>query len=150
MSSVIWINIPLVNVNKQSAYNGIDYCYLSLCLTLFKIVISIQNILLQKSIQDKYNVPGSQLRIYIHYQPSFYHLHVHFNYLQHEAPGIYAEKAHPLDTVINNIEMMGDYYKKANLPFTIRELDNMFNVYETNGYLQRVEPNIENSELIDK
>ncbi|XP_063835412.1 m7GpppX diphosphatase isoform X2 [Ostrinia nubilalis] len=102
----------------------------------------------KKSILDKYKVPGSQLRIYLHYQPSFYHLHVHFTYLRHEAPGIYAEKSHLLDTVIDNIEMMGDYYKKATLPFTIREMDNIFNVYETNGYVQRIKPNIK-IELIE-
>ncbi|KAL0859801.1 hypothetical protein ABMA27_010145 [Loxostege sticticalis] len=102
----------------------------------------------KKSILDKYNVPGSQLRIYLHYQPSFYHLHIHFTYLRHEAPGIYAEKSHLLDTVIDNIEMMGDYYKKATLPFTIREMDNIFNVYETNGYVQRIKPNIESSVII--
>ncbi|XP_041985664.1 m7GpppX diphosphatase [Aricia agestis] len=92
----------------------------------------------KKAIVDKYNVPGSQLRVYLHYQPSFYHLHIHFTYLLHEAPGIYAEKAHLLDTVIDNIEMMSDYYKKATLPFTIREMDNLFKVYETNGHVNKV------------
>ena len=37
---------------------------------------------LQASISEKYGVPASQLRIYIHYQPSYYHLHVHFTSLQ--------------------------------------------------------------------
>ncbi|XP_013134406.1 PREDICTED: m7GpppX diphosphatase [Papilio polytes] len=92
----------------------------------------------KKTIFSKYKVPGSQLRVYIHYQPSFYHLHIHFTYLRHEAPGIYAEKSHLLDTVIDNIEMMGNYYKKATLPFTIREMDTIFNVYETNGHVERI------------
>ncbi|XP_049882294.1 m7GpppX diphosphatase [Pectinophora gossypiella] len=102
----------------------------------------------KKAILDKYDVPGSQLRIYLHYQPSFYHLHVHFTYLRHEAPGIYAEKSHLLDTVIDNIEMMNDYYQKATVPFTIREMDKLFNVYETNGYVQRIKSNVQ--KLIDK
>ncbi|KPJ19136.1 Scavenger mRNA-decapping enzyme DcpS [Papilio machaon] len=92
----------------------------------------------KKTIYSKYKVSGSQLRVYLHYQPSFYHLHIHFTYLRHEAPGIYAEKSHLLDTVINNIEMMGNYYKKATLPFTIREMDTIFNVYETNGHVERI------------
>ncbi|XP_050680229.1 m7GpppX diphosphatase [Leptidea sinapis] len=92
----------------------------------------------KKAILEKYNVPGSQLRIYLHYQPSFYHLHIHFTYLRHEAPGIYAEKSHLLDTVIDNIEIMSDYYKKATIPFTIREMDSLFNIYETNGYVKRI------------
>ncbi|KAH9643589.1 hypothetical protein HF086_000063 [Spodoptera exigua] len=101
----------------------------------------------KKKIFEKYNVPASQLRVYLHYQPSFYHLHIHFTYLRHEAPGIYAEKSHLLDTVIDNIEMKPDYYQKATLPFTIREMDNIFNIYETNGHVQRIK---QDSELIDK
>ncbi|XP_037875702.1 m7GpppX diphosphatase [Bombyx mori] len=100
----------------------------------------------KKTILEKYQVPGSQLRIYLHYQPSFYHLHIHFTYLRHEAPGIYAEKSHLLDTVIDNITMMPDYYKKATLPFTIREMDSIFNIYETNGQVKR----IQNADLIVK
>ncbi|OWR48072.1 putative histidine triad protein member [Danaus plexippus plexippus] len=100
----------------------------------------------KKAIFDKYKVIGSQLRIYLHYQPSFYHLHIHFTYLRHEAPGIYAEKSHLLDTVIDNIEIMGDYYQKATLPFCKGEIDSLFNVYETNGYVTK----IQTDELIDK
>ncbi|XP_068624394.1 m7GpppX diphosphatase [Battus philenor] len=92
----------------------------------------------KKAIYSKYKVAGSQLRIYLHYQPSFYHLHVHFTYLRHEAPGIYAEKSHLLDTVIDNIQMMGSYYQRATLPFTIREMDGIFNVFETNGHVERI------------
>lgn len=44
------------------------------------------------AIQDKYGLEESQLRIYLHYQPSFYHLHVHFTFVKHEAPGIYCER----------------------------------------------------------
>ncbi|CAK1549115.1 unnamed protein product [Leptosia nina] len=95
-----------------------------------------------KAILDKYKVPSTQLRIYLHYQPSFYHLHIHFTFLQHEAPGIYAEKSHLLDTVINNIEIMNSYYKKVTLPFTIREMDTLFNIYETNGYVKKIKADL--------
>lgn len=40
-------------------------------------------------IQEEFKIPPSQLRIYLHYQPSYYHLHVHFSYLMFEAPGTY-------------------------------------------------------------
>lgn len=39
------------------------------------------------AISKKFNIPASQLRIYFHYQPSYYYLHVHFCYLMFEAPG---------------------------------------------------------------
>ncbi|GJQ79703.1 hypothetical protein Trydic_g5850 [Trypoxylus dichotomus] len=56
-----------------------------------------------QAIEEKYGLNRSQLRIYLHYQPSFYHLHVHFTYLKHEAPGIHAERAHLLSNVIINV-----------------------------------------------
>lgn len=86
---------------------------------------------LLKNIRDKgvaaikrlYDLDRSQLRIYFHYQPSFYHLHVHFTYLKYDAPGIFCEKSHLLDTVIDNIELMSDYYTRATLSFVIRGTD---------------------------
>lgn len=82
-------------------------------------------------IQQKYGVKRSQLRIYFHYQPSFYHLHVHFTYLKHEAPGIFCEKSHLLDTVIDNIELMPDYYQRATLSFVLKETDALFEKFDT-------------------
>lgn len=43
--------------------------------------------ILQAAIHKLYGVELSQLRIYVHYQPSFYHFHVHFTYLMHKPPG---------------------------------------------------------------
>ncbi len=77
-------------------------------------------------IEQKYGVKRSQLRIYLHYQPSFYHLHVHFTYLKHEAPGIFCEKSHLLDTVINNIELMPEYYQRTTLSFVVKETDVLY------------------------
>lgn len=138
-----------MSVLKCLIYICRTYCYKNHrkydSLNSTKLTISLS--LFQKKIFEKYNVPASQLRVYLHYQPSFYHLHVHFTYLRHEAPGIYAEKSHLLDTVINNIEMIPNYYQQATLPFTIREMDNIFNIYETNGHVQRIK---QDSELIDK
>jgi len=80
-------------------------------------------------IEEKYGIQRSQLRIYVHYQPSFYHFHVHFTYLKHDAPGIYCERSHLLDSVISNIELVADYYQKATLSFTVRESDKLFEKY---------------------
>ncbi|KAL1124635.1 hypothetical protein AAG570_001259 [Ranatra chinensis] len=86
-----------------------------------------------KVIYDKYSIPESQLRIYIHYQPTFYHLHIHFTYLNFEAPGIFAEKSHLLSTVINNIQLNSKYYKIATLPFAVSESQSLFSAYEEKG-----------------
>lgn len=91
----------------------------------------------QEAIESKYKVPRTQLRIYLHYQPSFYHLHIHFTYLKHEAPGIFAEKSHILSQVISSIELLPDYYQKVTLPFVIRENDNLFQKYVDKGILKK-------------
>lgn len=113
-----------------------------------------------KAIFNKYKgLPESQLRIYLHYQPSFYHLHVHFTYLKYDAPGkfdsrfdshfvfinfvivyhfisgIFTEKAHLLSTVINNIELLPDYYSKATLSFVVKESETLFSKYEKHGVI---------------
>ncbi|GAB0096431.1 m7GpppX diphosphatase [Sergentomyia squamirostris] len=83
-----------------------------------------------QAIEDKYAVGRSQLRIYLHYQPSFYHLHVHFTYLKHDAPGIFCEKSHLLNAVIDNIELMSDYYQRATLSFVLRENDKLWDEFK--------------------
>lgn len=78
------------------------------------------------TIKTKYGIDETQLRIYLHYQPSFYHLHVHFTFLQHEAPGIFCERSHLLDTVINNIELLPNYYQQVTLSHVLKEGDLLF------------------------
>lgn len=52
-------------------------------------------------IKEKYGVGSDQLRAYVHYHPSYYHLHVHFMHLCVDAgAGMAAGKAHLLDDVI--------------------------------------------------
>ncbi|CAG9824392.1 unnamed protein product [Phaedon cochleariae] len=90
-----------------------------------------------EAIKTKYSLDASQLRIYLHYQPSFYHLHIHFCCLKHEAPGILAEKAHLLSNVISNIELLSDYYQKVTIPFAVRENDKLFKKLECEGILNK-------------
>lgn len=85
------------------------------------------------AIKETFNLDRTQLRIYLHYQPSFYHLHVHFTYIKHDAPGIFCERSHLLDTVIDNIELISDYYQRATLSFVLKESDSYFNKYITDG-----------------
>lgn len=83
-----------------------------------------------QTIEEKYNINKSQLRVYVHYQPSFFHFHVHFTYLKFDAPGINCERSHLLSTIISNIELVRDYYQKATLSFTVRETDHLYEKYE--------------------
>nr|CAG4649350.1 EOG090X06NK [Scapholeberis mucronata] len=70
-----------------------------------------------EAISEKYGLSKSKQRIYLHYQPSFYHLHVHFTSLQFTPPGCSVERAHLLSTVIRNIELKGSYYQESILDF---------------------------------
>lgn len=78
------------------------------------------------TIKSEFGLDESKIRAYFHYQPSYYHLHVHFTYLRFDAPGTHCERAHMLDTVISNIKIASDYYKKATLPFTVGEKSKMY------------------------
>ncbi|XP_076236246.1 decapping enzyme, scavenger [Calliopsis andreniformis] len=91
-----------------------------------------------KTITEKFNISPSQLRIYLHYQPSYYHLHVHFAYLMFETPGIYVEKAHLLSMVIRNIELMSEYYTKAVLSYVVAAGDPLCIKFQEEGILTKV------------
>ena len=87
-----------------------------------------------KAIFEKYGVHSSQLRIYLHYQPSYYHLHVHYTHLKYQDGGIHAERAHLLSNIIKNIERQPNFYEQATLPFVLKERDNLFSAYKGAGF----------------
>lgn len=79
-----------------------------------------------EAIRERYGIEADKLRVYLHYQPTFYHLHVHFTFLQHDPPGIQCEKSHLLATVISNLELVPDYYQKATLCCVLKETDKLY------------------------
>lgn len=88
---------------------------------------------LQEAIGKRFGVPGSQLRIYLHYQPSYYHLHVHFTALGYDAPGSSVERAHLLADVIDNLAMDSMYYQKRALTFPLRADEPLFKKFQEAG-----------------
>lgn len=79
-----------------------------------------------RAIKERYGIDSDHLRIYVHYQPSFYHLHVHFTYLKHDPPGIHCEKSHLLTTIIENLELVPDYYQRVTLSCVLSETDKLY------------------------
>lgn len=77
------------------------------------------------AIKNKFGVDKHHLRVFLHYQPSYYHLHVHFTHMCGEGASAFAavqvERAHFLDTVINNILLIPNYYQLTNLTFALNE-----------------------------
>lgn len=88
----------------------------------------------QEVIKEKYGFQSDQLRIYVHYQPSYYHFHVHFTYLNYDAPGCGLGKAHLLQDVIDNIENIDpDYYGKKTLACVFKANDKLFKRFKLAG-----------------
>ena len=90
-------------------------------------------VLFQKSIEEKYGVPRNQLRVYFHYQPSYYHLHFHFTHLHYDAPGSGVTRAHLVSDVIDNIERDSDFYAKKTLAFALRSTEGLYKKFKEAG-----------------
>lgn len=74
--------------------------------------------------KSKYQVDASSLKAYFHYQPSFYHLHIHFSNVDSGLDhGTDAWRAHLLDDVIDNLDVSSDYYRNKTLSFILGEND---------------------------
>lgn len=87
----------------------------------------------KEAIVKRFGVPSSQLRIYLHYQPSYQHLHVHFTALGYDAPGSSVERAHLLADVIDNLAMDSLYYQKRALTFPLRADEPLFKKFQEAG-----------------
>ena len=86
----------------------------SLHLPLLRRILSLGT----SAIADVYGVPGSQLRVFAHYIPQFYHFHVHFTRL-HNDSGCQVERAHLLEDVIQNLEGDEEYYVKRTISYKL-------------------------------
>ena len=54
-------------------------------------------------LQAVYGVPAGSLRVFFHYLPQFYHLHVHFTRLSNDF-GCQVERCHLLEGVVSSVE----------------------------------------------
>jgi len=71
-----------------------------------------------RTIQNVYGVHPDQLKVYVHYQPQFYHFHVHFTRLENEI-GASVDRAHLLSDIIQNLEIDSDYYLKRTISYVL-------------------------------
>lgn len=107
--------------------NNIDKLHI-LCLPTDKTLRTIRDLTLSnlslleymkkitlQQIEDKYGLKEENLKIFFHYDPSTYHLHIHFINTGYIESWSSVEYSHDLDTVIFNLKMDSDYYKKIKL-----------------------------------
>ena len=62
-------------------------------------------------------MPSSKVLAYFHYLPTYWLLHVHFVHIDRMSTD--ARSSVPLEQVISNLEITGDYYKKATMVYTV-------------------------------
>jgi m7GpppX diphosphatase len=72
-----------------------------------------------KAIETTYGVKSDQIRCFVHYQPQFYHFHVHFTRLENEI-GSTVEKGHLVTDILQNLEMDPLYYEKRTIVYKLR------------------------------
>lgn len=71
----------------------------------------MRNVSLQ-TIKNKYGLDECFLKVFFHYEPSTYHLHIHFVNIMVDT-GSSIEYSHELNNVIFNLTLDSNYYKKA-------------------------------------
>ncbi|KAJ1655672.1 hypothetical protein IWQ61_004621 [Dispira simplex] len=84
------------------------------------LLSNIQQSIVQLVQREYPAVRPEELRTFIHYQPSYYHFHIHVAHIRYEAAGVMAGQAHLLSTVIDNIEnIRSDYYQVCTLNYIL-------------------------------
>lgn len=66
-----------------------------------------------ETIKAKYGLDECYLKIFFHYEPSTYHLHIHFINTAHYEARSSVEYSHELNNIIFNLSLYSQYYKVA-------------------------------------
>lgn len=64
-------------------------------------------------IKTKYEISESYIKMFFHYEPSTYHLHIHFVHINNQECRSSVEYSHELNNVIFNLSICSDYYQRA-------------------------------------
>ena len=75
--------------------------------------------------RNRYGVSPSQLRVFVHYPPQFYHFHVHYTHVN-VSIGVTTERAHLLDDIIDNLERDAEFYSRASITCSVGETDELW------------------------
>lgn len=72
-------------------------------------------------VSTKYpSIKPNQLRMYVHYLPTYYYFHLHIVHLELESMGCAVGAAHLLDDIIDNVtHIKDDYYAQRTLYYTL-------------------------------
>ncbi|KAJ8095145.1 hypothetical protein PM082_010367 [Marasmius tenuissimus] len=78
---------------------------------------------------EKWGISQGGLRLFIHYQPSYYHFHVHIvNSNYHDSgAGMMAGQAHLLEDVVSLLEINGNIFETLTLTYGLGEQHGLYN-----------------------
>ena len=85
-------------------------CIRSLDISHVKLLEHMKNVSLLL-IKEKYGLDEGDLKIFFHYDPSTYHLHIHFVNVEHSEMSSSVEYSHEINSVIFNLLLDSNYYK---------------------------------------
>jgi m7GpppX diphosphatase len=68
-----------------------------------------------EKIEELYGLKEENLKIFFHYDPSTYHLHIHFINTVYKETNSSVEYSHDIDSVMFNLDLDNYYYKKIRL-----------------------------------
>ncbi|CAK5273991.1 unnamed protein product [Mycena citricolor] len=86
------------------------------------------------TVKEKWGLDAGSLRMYIHYQPSYYHFHVHIVHAEYEAGmGMSVGQAHLLDDVLSMLDLdeqdpspRGGIFERMTLTYGLGEQHGLF------------------------
>ncbi len=64
-------------------------------------------------IKTNYDIDEHYVKMFFHYEPSTYHLHIHFVNVAHHEARSSVEYSHELNNVMFNLSIRSDYYQQA-------------------------------------
>ena len=64
-------------------------------------------------IKRQFDIDECYIKMFFHYEPSTYHLHIHFVNIAHNECRSSVEYSHELNNVIFNLNLVSDYYQLA-------------------------------------
>ncbi|ORX47863.1 scavenger mRNA decapping enzyme [Piromyces finnis] len=89
-------------------------------------------------------ITADQLKIYFHYQPSYYHLHIHITHINVDGVGLY------LRDVIDNITMDDQFYAKKTITYQLGKNHILYSLFEKAYNNKRICESIEKEEINKK
>lgn len=79
-------------------------------------------------IKEKIKINRDKMKIYFHYRPSVWLLHIHFSLITNNIIKSSVEYTHDYDTVINFLKFDSDFYRKINMKYVKKLIFNHLEV----------------------